>query len=145
MEAEGVLMYYFRDGMNRGLYHACMSHGLPDDIHVWYQVATKSGVGTDRVQEAWRSQRPTEKKPFSWVRRPQPPHPPPNEAPRHELGLYFRCSKEGHRATTCPVPKPMMAPKAPSQSKTKKTPKKAREKMLVAYEILEVSSPTSEG
>lgn len=45
---------------------------------------------------------------------------------------------------TCPMPQTMAAQKAPSQSKAKKVPKKVKEKMQLAHQIMEVSSPVQQ-
>lgn len=35
---EQLLVYHFRDGLNRELFHTCLFRGISDWIHEWYQM-----------------------------------------------------------------------------------------------------------
>lgn len=61
------------------------------------------------------------------------------------MGACFQCGKEGHRATDCLAPHPMSARQAPSKFRTKKSVPKSKEKTKITQQVMEISSPSSEG
>lgn len=37
---EPLLVYQFQDNLNQELYHICLPRGVPNNLLVWYQLAT---------------------------------------------------------------------------------------------------------